>query len=223
MLPTERELELRRWMADGGDAGLRFNYALTRDSVVLDLGGYSGQFASDLYARMPCRLLIFEPVHAFFTAIQRRLEKNGDIAVYPFGLAGRTRKERVQVRGDATSIFSPDRGLAPTEEIELVDIVSFLDQHRLLEIDLIKINIEGGEYELLERLIESGAIHRLRSVQVQFHDVAPDSLAKMVAIRRGLEVSHRCDYSYQFVWESWTRKVPDAQQAFGFHGQAAGK
>ena len=38
------------------------------------------------------------------------------------------------------------------------------------KIDLLKINIEGGEYEVLENLIENDLIKNIDNIQIQFHD-----------------------------------------------------
>jgi len=52
----------------------------------------------------------------------------------------------------------------------------------------------------------SPVIAKVRFVQVQFHDFVPDSEARMDRIKEQLEATHRLDYFYKFVWESWTRK-----------------
>jgi hypothetical protein len=70
-------------------------------------------------------------------------------------------------------------------------------------IDLMKINIEGGEYDLLERLIETNMISRIKNIQVQFHDVAPDSLSRMLAIQTSLLKTHSNIFNYKFVWDSY--------------------
>ena len=62
-----------QYYADGGDIRFRFDYELAPDSLVLDLGGYEGQWASDLYARQRCRIDVFEPVARFAAAIGARL------------------------------------------------------------------------------------------------------------------------------------------------------
>ncbi len=40
VFPSEYELELRRWRADGGSKELRFNYDLYEESLVVDLAGF---------------------------------------------------------------------------------------------------------------------------------------------------------------------------------------
>ncbi|MGY3211138.1 FkbM family methyltransferase [Mucilaginibacter sp. HD30] len=69
--------------------------------------------------------------------------------------------------------------------------------------DLIKINIEGGEYDILLRMIESGLISKIKRLQIQFHELEKDSFNKMNKIREGLLLTHRPINQYEFVWEDW--------------------
>ena len=62
MFPTIHDKEVRRWWSDGGDERYRYTYYLNKNSLVLDLGGYKGQWASDIYAQYNCRKLVFETV-----------------------------------------------------------------------------------------------------------------------------------------------------------------
>ena len=70
-----------------------------------------------------------------------------------------------------------------------------------------KINIEGGEYEVLPRLIDSGLIEEIDEVQVQFHDVVPNAKQRMNEILADLALSHEPTYRYPFVWENWRRRA----------------
>jgi hypothetical protein len=69
-----------------------------------------------------------------------------------------------------------------------------------------KVNIEGGEYDLLDHLIESGLIQRVRWLQVQFHDFVPNAAERMRAIQDRLRATHEPEWQHEFVWESWRRK-----------------
>ena len=66
-----------------------------------------------------------------------------------------------------------------------------------------KINIEGGEYELLEHLIEEKLMADIANIQVQFHDFIPGAQARMEAIQQELKKTHSLTYQYLFVWENW--------------------
>jgi hypothetical protein len=72
---------------------------------------------------------------------------------------------------------------------------------------MMKVNIEGGEYELLDHLIDTGLICRVRDVQVQFHDdVLPDADRRMRAIQAGLSKTHTLLWQHEWIWECWRRK-----------------
>jgi hypothetical protein len=81
-----------------------------------------------------------------------------------------------------------------------------MDNGSVEKIDLIKINIEGGEYELLSRLIETGLIDKINNIQVQFHEVTSTSLSEMHIIQQSLSKTHKPTYQYEFVWENWVRR-----------------
>ena len=76
----------------------------------------------------------------------------------------------------------------------------------IVEIALLKINIEGGEYDLLDELIASGIIGRIRNIQVQFHDFIEESDDRMAEITNRLSATHKTTFSYRYVWDNWERK-----------------
>ena len=193
-----------QWYADGGDLRFRFDYELTPDSLVLDLGGYEGQWASDLYARQRCRIKVFEPVPEFAAAIRERFRRNPDIEVFAFALGATPRRETISLGGASSSAY---KSKAQKAEIEYVDVEQWFSTHGVDSVRLMKINIEGGEYELLERMIERGLTRRVQDIQVQFHNFSVDSAARMAAIQAALEATHVPTYRYRFVWENWRRRT----------------
>lgn len=190
------------WFAIQGDKTLRVQYDLNKDSVVFDLGGYEGQWASDIFARFCCNVYIFEPVLAFADGIRSRFAKNPHIRVFPFGLSAINTTAKLCVSADSTSQFKKNGDL---EEVVLVKASDFLAEQNIKAIDLIKINIEGGEYELLEHLLDTGLIASIRDIQVQFHDFIPGAEARMKRIQERLSATHYLTYNYPFVWENWRR------------------
>lgn len=198
--PMKKQLKL--WKANNGDKTLRLDYNLDQDSIVFDLGGYEGQWASDIYSRYCCRIYVFEPVHEFAERIQKRFLRNPNISVLQFGLGGFSRKETISLCKDGSSIF---RNSDNKQEIQLIDVASWIEGQNIIEIDLMKVNIEGGEYELLERLIETNLIRVIRNIQVQFHKIARESGNRMERIQERLRETHHPTYQYRFVWENWAR------------------
>lgn len=198
--------EVRRWFKDRGDQTLRLDYPLRGDSLVLDVGAYRGDFAHAIYQRFGCRVLLFEPVAEFYEHCVERFRAVPSIEVYEYGLGAKDASLPIDVKGDGSSfvkLHAPQRWAS----IKRADRV--FEELGLDRIDLMKINIEGGEYGLLELLISSGWIRRIRFLQIQFHNFFPDAAERRQAIRAKLGTSHEEMWNYEFVWESWMAKNAD--------------
>ncbi|MGH8977302.1 MAG: FkbM family methyltransferase, partial [Acidimicrobiia bacterium] len=74
-------------------------------------------------------------------------------------------------------------------------------------VDLCKVNIEGGEYDLFDRLIETVWLARIRILLIQFHEWHPNAYARRRAIRRAFSRTHDEVWDYPFVWEMWRRRT----------------
>jgi FkbM family methyltransferase len=206
LLKEEKEdLQQKRafpWFNTNGDKTLRLNYPLTSSSVVVDVGGYEGQWASDIFSKYCCNIIIFEPVKEFYVKIKDRFIKNDKIVVYELGLAGSDRDIKISLLNDSSSLFKND---SKSEDIKVVSASSFFNKHNINNIDLIKINIEGSEYDLLENLIKSNFITKIKNIQVQFHDFVPGAKERMIKIQEQLGKTHHLTYQYEFIWENWER------------------
>lgn len=198
--PTDRDRAIRRWRADKGDATLRLDYPLNQDSIIYDLGGYEGEWAADIFKRYHCQIEIFEPVSDFADKISRRFHDEPRLRVHALGLAGHYGTEELTLDADGSSLFRNTQG-CPMVKIELVDVADWFAREKVSKVDLMKINIEGGEYELLERMLETGLTERVDHFQIQFHDLAENSRERMERILAGLAKTHVSTYSYPFVWE----------------------
>lgn len=193
------EKRVKPWFAKNGDKVLRLDYDLGQDSIVFDLGGYEGQWGSDIFAKYYCTVYCFEPVKAFAKNIEARFSKNDKFMVYQFGLSDTDKKAKISHSATASSAY---RGEG-VEEIRLVKAIDFMAQNNISKIDLMKVNIEGAEYDLLEHLIETGFVKNIVNIQIQFHDFVPNAKERMRNIQKSLEKTHELTYQYEFVWENW--------------------
>jgi FkbM family methyltransferase len=191
--------ELRAWRLAEGDRTLRLDYDLGPESVVLDVGGFEGQWASDIVAMYGCRVYVFEPHPDYANRIERRFARQPLVTVHKAGLAAEAGTALLSEAGDASSHVRNSGGTP----IDLLGVENVFDG--LIRVDLMKLNIEGAEYDLLDRMIDTGLIARITDLQVQFHDVIPNAEARLQKIREGLSATHRPTYSYRFVWENWRR------------------
>ena len=196
-------LEVKRWFRDDGDNTLRLDYPLNPDSIVWDLGGYHGDFAHQIYQLYGCRVFVFEPMPAFHAKCVARFAGNDKITCLKFGLSDKAGWFDISESADASSFV---RGNGAGQQAELRPITEIFDELGLNCVDLLKINIEGGEYEVLPALIDAGLIDRVRCIKVQFHNFIPEAKEKRDAIRTLLANTHVEMWNYPFVWESWSLK-----------------
>jgi FkbM family methyltransferase len=197
---------IKQWFADKGDATVRLNYPLTANSIVLDVGGYEGNWAAQIHERYNCTVHIFEPVLAFAEKIEQRFAGNPKIHVHRLGLAHENSTSTILVNNDSSSVHKTGKG-TPCE-IQLRKASEIFAEHRFdkSRVDLIKINIEGCEYDLLTHLAASRAIRHIRDIQVQFHDFVPDAPRRMQEVHEQLDFTHALTWQYRFVWENWRRR-----------------
>ena len=91
-------------------------------------------------------------------------------------------------------------------ETRLIDVKRLMETAGTFDVGCLKLNIEGAEYDVLERLIATQQVPRIRDLIVQFHKIAPDPVNRRSAIQAELGRTHECRFDYPFVWERWTRR-----------------
>lgn len=194
---------VRPWFDVDGDETLRLTYPLVPSSTVLDVGGYKGQWASDIFSRYLCEVHIFEAVPALADTIAARFRQNPKIVVHSFGLGDREGEGSISVLGDRSSIYLGGDDCVP---VRIRPAATALDELGISDVDLMKVNVEGAEYDLLGNLLEHGWVTRVRDLQIQFHDFVPDAEERMTELQARLQETHELTYQYPYVWENWRRR-----------------
>ena len=113
-------------------------------------------------------------------------------------MSGHDEETLVSLKGDGSCTWFLD---GDTELVFMKDVKKVITS----PIDLISINIEGGEYNLLSEMIKSDAIKNCRIVQIQFHNIHSGCETLRDNIREKLKEAHHEVYNYPFVWECWSK------------------
>ena len=192
------------YKVDGNNRLLRECSLLNKESIVFELGGYKGDWIRDIYVKYGCECYVFEPVKEYCDIIQKELGKYSKIHIYNIGIGISTYDTEINVSEDGSSIYSDGK----SENIHMKALGEFLKENYINKIDLIQINIEGGEYDLLEWMIETGYILNVQNIQIQFHDKKEINAEKrMKDIQLALKRTHICEWAYRpYVWEKWVLK-----------------
>lgn len=171
---------------------LRYEYELKPDDLVVDIGAYRGEWAAEIFKRYGCRLIVIEP--------------GPWIVGFPHGeVINKAASDHDGTVKFGGSYYYTSEHEEPTHEYECFDINSLLEV--LPEIALVKMNVEGAEYALLDHMITHGYHSRIRNLQVQFHLIEQEPYAEWYSgIEGRLRETHKVEWRWPFCWENWRRK-----------------
>ena len=197
------EKTVAKFKEDNRKHDLMLNYDLNENSLVFDVGGYKGQGASDLFSMYLPTIYIFEPRAEYAQAMEKRFKKNNKIKIFNFGLSNKKSDNYIYFNDDGSTLFLKN---SQKEKVKLESISDFIKNNNIKKIDLLKLNMEGGEYEVLDDLINFGLLNIITNLQIQFHNFFPDAKKKMMDIHKELRKTHNLVYQYEFVMENWQLK-----------------
>lgn len=199
---------------------MRYTYDLNKDSVVLDFGGFTGGFAEKITSKYGCKVYIYEAVNRYYQQIVNK--NNPNLIPFNCGVSTLNGKTHIHVCDEGSAIgnyaeqkkkndknSSYQSNVAkfahePLEEIVVRDVVQILNEYD--RVDLLKINIEGIEYEILPRIISSGHINKIKHLQIQFHDFVNNGEFLHEHITAELKKSHNLVFESMWNWSFFTKK-----------------
>jgi hypothetical protein len=127
------------------------------------------------------------------------------VQLFRYGLGAEDSVAHLSAAGPGSSIYAKDSPLGESAEVSIRDVVAVLDELEVDQVDLMKVNIEGGEFDLFDRLIEAGRLPSIRQIMIQFHEFHPDAYRRRHRVRKALRRSHEVVWDYPWVWEMWRR------------------
>lgn len=198
--PLARLGEYQKFIAFGGD---QFQIDSvphsTSEEPAIVLGGYLG-ISSIHLAKKGYNVVAFEPVEQFAASIENSAkEQQLPVTVVRALASNRDGVETLYLAGDATTIFGANSSAVPAKAIHFSKWLA----DRGEQVSVLEINIEGGEYVVLEDLIVSGKIAHVKNLIVQFHNFDVGHENKRDHIRKQLLATHDPEYNFPWVWESW--------------------
>lgn len=195
---------IKRWKWRQGDSKLLYDFDLSEDAVVIDAGCYMGNYSHALCQRSQPTIFAYEPAPVFCEMARERLASFPKVQVECAGLS--------DFDGE-TTLFYNDAGSSTQRQsagdqvkvriLNISEVVKTIDR----PIDLLKLNIEGDEYPVLQKLIDDGLMSSVHHLLVQFHRLDKTSQGRYDAIAASLARTHDLAWQYPFVWERWDLKT----------------
>jgi len=123
--------------------------------VILDIGGNIGT-TSVFYSKMfpQAKIFTFEPVPGNFELLEKNINGLDNVSAFNVGLGDSDKKVLIydsaeQGNTGGFSIYGVDVDQSKSQEIEVKKSASFLEEIGVTQVDLIKIDTEGAEYDIL--------------------------------------------------------------------------
>lgn len=177
----------------------RYQYDVKHSDTILDIGAYQGDWSRGMVERYNCHSIMFEPVPRML--MNFHMDPRYDV----IEAAAWTYNGRLKFGGNA---YWTSHYLESNQEYDCVDIRQWLNQ----SIKVCKINIEGGEYMLLNHILigaNEGRIQYPENIQVQFHKVhnneVTDCEKAYQYYQRYLSKNYKKTWGLDWVWENWER------------------
>lgn len=134
--------------------------------IVLDCGGYKGEYTEALLEQHDVQVIILEPQREFYELCRKKFEGNERVLVFDYGLGRKTETRPFYLgeRKDSASIYE-GRAYKKTGEIS-VKIRNAQEFFEEFNCHVAKFNIEGAEYDILDVLT-----YQPREILLQFHNI----------------------------------------------------
>lgn len=193
--------EYLQFIEDGGDNIIFKNLILNEHSVIIDGGGYNGEFADEIIKKSFNRIYIYEPDETFYKNLTEKYKLNIKVEVLNFALYSKEQITKLSQNLNASSIMEDDKSGV---EVKAVDI--FKEFKKYNNIDLLKLNIEGAEFEVISRLIQTKEINKVKYLLVQFHREHDLDGSKLNKITSEISKNYNEIFNYKYVWSLFIRK-----------------
>ena len=190
------------------------DFNLPENALVLDAGAYVGDWCVQVADCSPASTKIhaFEPGPPHVQQLITACEDLPNINIHQEALGGTSSTASLSYLGPGSTLYDYSTATRSVE-VKVRDIGEVLDE--LLDgtsrrLDLLKLNVEGGEYEILERILELDRLGSIEHLLIQFHDWLPAATRKRWSLRRQFKKTHELVWDFPWIWEYWRRHTHTA-------------
>ena len=137
---------------------------INNNSIILDIGANNGDVTDVITKKYNPNIYCYEPNIICYNHMLKRFKKNSKIKIFNVAVSNFTgeaflyfheKAKNISEFNQRSSLKREKDGLDVNKKIKVdcINIKEILDQHN--EIDLIKIDVEGSEYEIMPEIIKN--------------------------------------------------------------------
>ena len=193
------------WDLRRGDSILSLDYPLSKDSLFFDIGAHVGNFSIQMAEKYDCNIYAFEPLEENYNILKEQVKRFQKVKCFEVALSNYDGESYISNLGASASLFNRDEGDLD-KKISVKSFSTFVKEKEIAFIDLVKMNIEGSEYEVLIDLLNSEKISLINHLQIQYHRNRVFYRFKRYLINKKLRKTHNLIWCYKYVWERWDLK-----------------
>ena len=180
-------------------------FRVEQGDIVVDIGATVGEFTFTIQDRKPKHCYVVEPIPVFFDTLKKNLEGNP----VSFTQAAISKDKDLKVSWDGQ-----------VQVCRTLSFKEFLQQNRLFKIDFLKVDCEGGEYDVFsEENIDF--LKSVPKIVAEFHTGVQDFTEKIQKIKANLKnfksihfenLSGGVENDQVFSSQSWPEGHPDIKR-----------
>ena len=153
--------------------------AIHPGDLVIDCGANVG-IVTDILAKKGAEVHAFEPNPDAFQALSARFSNHPQVHLYPQAAMDKAGQMTLYLHlnynrdpqrfSQGSSLIAEKRNVNDTTgvDVETIDLATFITELNR-PVKLLKLDVEGSEYAILNRLIETNAIENIEKVIVETH------------------------------------------------------
>jgi len=195
------------------DQDILYTADIDAESTVIDVGAFVGKWAVRIADKYGAAVHAFELSPTMIPDLAIAFADYPSITLHAYGLGNRDSEIPICRKGLGSSAFAKEKASDLEWDVgKIRDVVAALDELDLTDVGLMKLNIEGGEYDLLERMIATDRLKSVDTFLIQFHEWLPRAHVRRRRIRKHLAQTHELAWDYPFVWEKWVKRAPQEKR-----------
>lgn len=182
------------------DGGFPLSKSKVQGTHVVVLGGYLGDSAQRYLDAGAKTVTIFEPVTNFTELLLKRFKSENSVEVVPKAAWVDDQGMSFNINRDMSGMSSSTGTLVHVESLDFSDWIFKSGPIGKL---CLEVNIEGSEYALLNRLLDTNAIKLFETIAIQFHNFNYGAELDRAKIRSQLRLTHSEVENFPWIWELW--------------------
>jgi FkbM family methyltransferase len=155
--------------------------------TVIDLGANVGLFSLYMLKKRNCkRIYAVEPTKKAFSQLSESLHDEPNSSIHKLAIHNFDGKSKIKSVEDNSTISGFIDDVHPythhnmkEEEVDVVTLSRFMNDHNLDHVDLIKIDIEGSEYDVIDSLSDFDLLKSDRYL-IEYHWAKTKNIKKIV-------------------------------------------